>query len=181
MPGRALLLLIALVSLAAPLSAQEPPKRNPPESRRTFVLPHVLERYSGAQFGGGGMGTFATTIIATYAGGLAGLPAAGRATVELYLYNEAGQLLRKNESADVCGPCGYPLGASSRKATFPINELLGSGGGGGGAAGRLGFGIIVIKGDVDNVGLQGFVTNTHEGSAVSVFGFEPQELSAPAP
>jgi hypothetical protein len=55
---------------------------------------------------------------------------------------------------------------------------------GGFPAGRvvLGFGVIVVGGaDPDGVNLQGFVVNSHTSAFdVSVFGFVPEEVRAPA-
>ena len=57
-------------------------------TRRTFVLPHVLETV-GTIAGGSG-NTFDTTIFITYRGGLAGSPTSGGSvTVDFFLFDDA--------------------------------------------------------------------------------------------
>ena len=132
------------------------------EIRRTYSFPHVLEaegRISNTQF------TFDTTIFATYVGGQAGIPTGptgGEATVDLYLFDGAGNLATSQSAQVVCAPCTYSLSPANRKAVITLeNEFLNQGG----LAGVFtGYAVVVVQGEPDNVNLQGFVVNSHSSA-----------------
>jgi hypothetical protein len=149
---------------------------------RTFILPHVLEKsgtISSTQY------TFDTTLYATYTPGLAGLPAGSGATVDLYLYDDTGAPMIGNQGTAVCAPCTFNLGTGGgnapRKQAIRVDDLI-TAAGGFDAAVKLGFGVLVVGGqDPDGVNLQGFVVNSHTSAFdLSVFGFNPEEVRAPA-
>src|SRR5439155_6279 len=78
---------------------------------KAFVIPHVLERSSStSQY------TFDTTLYATYAGGLAGIPDYGGANVDLYLFDsQTGAAAKSATGQVVCNPCSFPVGGSAIK------------------------------------------------------------------
>jgi hypothetical protein len=79
----------------------------------------------------------------------------------------------------VCNPCLASLSSSTRKLSFNVDNLIDSNGGGFDAAVKLGFGIVVVTGDVGPVELQGFVVNSHTSAFdLSVIGFDPEEIDA---
>lgn len=138
---------------------------------KTFVIPHILEKsgtVNNNQF------TFDTTLFATYTAGLAGTPAGPGAKLELYLFdNSAGAPLQNNGEA-VCNPCSFSLDNITRKVSIRIDDLITAKGGSFDAAVKLGFGVIVVRADADNVSLQGFVLNSHSSAFdLSGFAFEP--------
>jgi hypothetical protein len=151
-----------------------------PEPRRTFVLPHVIEKsgtITNTNF------TFDTTIFATYGAGLAGGGGGGGggATVDLYLHDEAtGAPMLGADGTAVCNPCAFELSSSARKQSIRIDDLITAKGGFEGV--KLGFGVIVVGGaDPDGVALQGFVVNSHTSPFDLSFVSTPlQPLNAPS-
>lgn len=146
-------------------------------AHRTFVVPHVLDRpgrISNTPY------TFDTSIFATYGGGLPGAPSGTGATVDVYLLDDGGGFVTGGGGSDVCAPCSFPLGAGARKATISIDALV-EAAGGFGATGELdAMALIDVQGDASLVSLQGLVVNSHTSATdVSVFGFNPQEITAP--
>ncbi len=142
---------------------------------RVFVLPHVLEKsgtINNTQF------TFDTTLFATYTAGQAGLPAGPGATLDLYLLDQATGAPLENNGTVVCNPCSYQLNGSARKQSIRIDDLITAKGAFDQSL-KLGFGVIVVRGDADNVNLQGFVVNSHTSAFdLAAFGFEPIPLGA---
>ena len=144
-----------------------------------FSIPHIIERagaISNTQF------TFDTTLFATYTAGLAGTPAGPGATIDLYLYdNSTGTPLRNNGTV-VCDPCSYNFGGTSpRKQSIKIDDLI-TATGAFDALVKLGFGVIVVKGDKDNVSIQGFIINSHTSAFdLSLSGFKVIPLDAGGP
>jgi hypothetical protein len=158
---------------------------NPPAAPRAFVIPHILEKsglVAAENF------TFDTTIFATYNGGIADMPPALGAALELYLYDDSGALMHGLNGLPVCNPCTFGLGTgaagttNARKQSVRIDDLITSRGGGFDTSVKLGFGVLVVGGsDPNAVNLQGFVVNSHSNPFdLSVFGFEPQPLGATA-
>ena len=153
--------------------------------KRTYVIPHVLEK-SGLV--ATQTNTFDTFLYATYSSGLAGLPDGKGATLDFYLYDDSGSLMTAAGGNPVCGPCTFDLGtgaagtASPRKQSIRIDDLITTRGGGFDTEVKTGFGVIVVGGDDPNgVELQGFVVNSHTSPFdLSVFGFEPQPIAAAA-
>jgi len=142
---------------------------------KTFVLPHVLERsgtINTTQY------TFDTTIFADYTAGQAGTPDGPGATIDLYLLDQNGAAVLQNNGGPVCDPCSFPLGRSERKQSIRIDDLIAAQGGFDQNV-KLGYGVVVVRGDADNVNLQGFVVNSHTSALdLSTFGFEPVPLGA---
>jgi hypothetical protein len=170
---------------------------------KTFVIPHILEASGtiqakdlegttdvplGLEFSKGAIPktpvAIDTVLDMTYVGGLTGVPGSGTtgATVALYLYDEVSGGPLKNNGQDVCNPCDFSFSTSARKQSIRIDDLI-SAKGGSVAKVTLGFGIIVVGGaDPDGLSLQvKRVTNIGKHFDLSVFGFTPQEISAPAP
>lgn len=149
---------------------------------RVFVLPHVLEKSGtilNTQF------TFDTTIFANYTGGVSAECAVGQpcAFVQLYLFDQAtGQPLTGANAQDVCNPCNFSIGSGDegtepapRKRTINLDaEIVSRGGGFANNNVVTGYAILLANGDIENVAIQGFVTNAKTGPLdVSVFGFDP--------
>lgn len=141
------------------------PSLAPNISRRTlfreYDLPHFRERIgktSSVPF------TFDTEISAVYSGGLAGLPNGGGATLDLYLFDQnTSQPVRSTSNQEVCNPCTYTLNNSNRKRRIVIDDLITSAGGFPGIDVR-GFAKIKVRGDADNVSIQGIQINSHSGA-----------------
>ena len=136
--------------------------------------------------------TFDTTIFMTYTPGLSAIPHGPGATVDLYLFNNTdGAPLHSRNGAAVCNPCTFPLGQARNKIGISLREQIA-------AAGGLppsilsGYGVLVLRGDHGNVGVQGVTVKSSSpdganavngqtgASDLSVFGFEPQPLAAEA-
>jgi hypothetical protein len=147
-------------------------------SAKTFVIPHVLEK-SGLI--SNTTNTFDTTLVLTYNGTLYGTDK-GVAQVELYLYDDAGQLMH-GTGQNVCGPCTYNLSAQKRKLSIRIDDLITGNGGGFELPNKTGFAIIVVNGSgADAVNLQGFVVNSHTSAFDdAVFGYTPQLMTTNRP
>jgi len=147
-------------------------------SGKAFVIPHVLEK-SGLI--ADTTNTFDTTLELTYNATLNGSDK-GAAQVDLYLYDDAGQLMR-GTSQNVCGPCTYNLSAQQRKLSIRIDDLITGNGGGFDTTNKTGFAVIVVNGPgAEAVNLQVFVVNAHSSPEdVSVFGYDPQPMSGRRP
>jgi hypothetical protein len=149
---------------------------NTGETKKTFVLPHILEKegsIANTQF------TFDTTVFMTYT---PSIPGGTGATASLYLYDEDGSVMESQTGTPVCAPCAVSLGnGSPRKVSLRLDDLITATGGFDNPV-KLGFGIIVVGGsDPDGVALQGFVVNAHTSPFdLSVFGFDPQPIAAAA-
>ena len=152
-------------------------RTGPPSPKRTFVIPHMLEK-SGKFINN--TGALDTTLYMTFASPPAA-PPGGATMADLYLYNESGDLLRSANNQPVCAPCSYQLNGPNQKLSISIEDLILNAGGFDRST-KLGFGIVVVNGaDPDAVNLQGFVVNSHTSAFdLSVFGFQPQEIQAPA-
>lgn len=143
------------------------------ESRRTWVIPHILEKQgsiSDTQF------TFDTTIFATYTG-------ASTATTQLFLYSATGSPLTANAGTAVCNPCTFDLTTSSRKVSIRMDDLIQAAGGFASPDElKTSFALLLSGGsDPDHVTYGGFVVNSHTSPFdLSVFGFEPQPIAAEA-
>jgi hypothetical protein len=144
-------------------------------SSRAFALPHVLESNGKTTE----PNQFDTVLVATYAGGLAGISNQGGAQLSLYLYDNLGQPMRGAGFTPVCDPCTFTLSESNRKQTIVVDDLIVAAGGFDLPV-KLGFGVVVVDGaDPDTVTLQGFVINSHTGPFdLSVFAFEPPPIAA---
>ncbi|MEO6463575.1 MAG: FlgD immunoglobulin-like domain containing protein [Candidatus Eisenbacteria bacterium] len=144
--------------MALPLLALE--TENPcPLGVKQFVLPHVLER-SGVTSNTNN--TFDTTIYATYAGGSAGIPDSGGATLDVYLFGDDGAAMTNN-GVNVCAPCLFNLSSTQKKLSIRIDDLIVVRGSFD-TPEKLGYAIVVVGGaDPDRVSLQGIIANSHDG------------------
>lgn len=143
----------------------------------THVVPHLLEasgRITRTQ------DTFDTNLFMTYSSGLGGIEP-GNATVDLYIFDSATGQPLIGHANEVCNPATSTLGGEALGSTLPrkvkitTDELIGAGGFPRSVV--LGFGLVVIKGDEENVNIIGAVVNSHtSGLDISVFGFTPEEL-----
>jgi hypothetical protein len=144
---------------------------------RSYVVPHVFEtsgRVTNTPY------TFDTQFFMTYAAGLAGLPGGAGAQVDLYLFDDFG-VPWAGPAGEVCNPCSFDLSDAQRKRTVTLEELILTNGGGFPASTPSGLAVLVVQGDAAHVALQGFVVNSHTNAFdVSVFGFTPEEVRAPA-
>ncbi len=105
--------------------------------------------------------TFDTKIDVAYAGGLAGIPDGGGASVDIYLYDEDTSLpLRSAINLEVCNPCSIALDNENRKRHIVIDDLI-TAAGGFPSLNVNGFGKIRVTGDADNVALTGTLVNSH--------------------
>jgi hypothetical protein len=145
---------------------------------KAFVVPHVLEK-SGVV--SNTTNTFDTTLVLTYNSTLYGTDK-GVAQVELYLYDDAGQLMHGTVQ-NVCGPCTYNLSAQQRKLSIRIDDLITANGGGFDVPSKSGFAVIVVSGPgAEAVNLQGFVVNAHSSPFDdAVFGYTPQPMTTNRP
>ena len=179
--------LLSLLLMSLPASAQD---ENRPaqtggavarvgESKgvRRVVVPLILtsgDAANGVQF------TFDTTIFMTYTPGLARATQGPGATVDLFLFDESMvNPLRSNNGVAVCAPCTFPLGEANRSQSLRIDRLV-TAAGAFDAVVKLGFAVILVGGeDPDGVSLRGRVVGSDAGGVErSVFGFEPQPISA---
>lgn len=150
-----------------------------PDSRRVLVLPHVFDtsgRVATTPY------TFDTSMFMTYAGGLAGSPPGAGASVDLYLLDDAGGFLVGGGGGPVCAPCSFQLGGPGGgfKETVALETYIDAAGGYGPLGTMQGTALLDLSGDADQVSIQGFVVNSHSSAFdVSVFGFNPQEITAP--
>ena len=109
---------------------------------------------------------FDETIFATYTGGQAGTTGSGGATVSLYLYDEDTGALLKNNGLNVCAPCAFNIGgASPRKLTLRMEDLITAATGSMDALAKRAAGVVVVGGaDPGNVTLQPWLINSHSNS-----------------
>lgn len=145
---------------------------------KTFVWPHILEKSGSVHdtpF------TFDTTIFADYNPGLAGGTGdpTATATLDLYLFDQAtGELLTDAIGTAVCAPCTTPLGGTARKESMHVEGLISAGGASIPPAGLVA--VVIITGYIDDVALSAQTVASGELFDISVFGFEPVPISAPA-
>lgn len=154
-----------------------------PAAAKTFVIPHILEtsgKITNTQ------NTFDTQFFMTYAAGLAGSSPGAGATVDLYLYDQQTGLPAQAAGGEtVCAPCSYALGDGStgqppRKLVVTLDDEIVARGGFAGPV-LSGFVVAIVNGDADNVALTSAISNAKSSAFdLSVFGFEPQPIAAPA-
>ncbi len=147
----------------------------PCEPRRTWVIPHILERAASA----GQTFTFDTDMWIVYTGGLAGQPDPGDARLQLHLFDNNGQPMRALGGAEVCNPCTFAIGSSARKLHIGIDALIELAGGFD-AQVKTGFAVLLASGaGAGQLTLTGAMTNTRSNvHDLSVFGFDPQPILA---
>jgi hypothetical protein len=144
---------------------------------KTFVMPHILEKSGTIR---STPYTFDTTIFANYASGVACIGPKPPSPNAVYLYDDSGKPMLGLDGSDVCNPCAFDLDPTRSSVHLNIEDLFAPSGGLQGI--KTGFGVIVVGGaGNEDVQVQGFVTNAHTGPFdLSVFGFDPVEIRAPA-
>lgn len=136
-------------------------------ARRTWVIPHVLEKQGRV-----------LTSPNTFDTDLHLVSLDQRATLEVRVYGDTGQPLLSRTNQPVCNPCTITF-QSGPKQVFSLEERISA------AGGFLrevvtGYAVLTSTGPGE-VNMQGFITNSHTSAFdVSVFGFEPQPISVPA-
>lgn len=155
----------------------------PPVAAKTFVMPHLLEK-SGRI--GTGASSFDSQFFLFYPVGIAGAAGGGDVQVDFYLFDQVTGQPLTSSGAVICNPCSYTLSSSSRKRKLVIEDLIQSNSGQPmGQALVLGYGILTVSGSPDAVtNLASFVENVHSRNSpfeLSVFGYSPEEIRAPAP
>ncbi len=167
-----------------------------PPTLSTHVLPHILDRSGNVTTT---QLTFDMNIFMSYLpSGEGALGADASGNVAIYLFDQAGaaQVPRRSSVAtpgpvgrivvDETGVCAFVNDTGSRRTSLRIDELNGGlmQASSFDTGVRLGFGVAVISGDVNNAQLQSFVVNTHDPDAsgfnISVFGFQAQPVPIPA-
>ncbi|HEX8211090.1 MAG TPA: hypothetical protein VF584_13030 [Longimicrobium sp.] len=125
-------------------------------ARRTWVIPHVLER----------PGRVATELH------MVNLDRG--ATVEVSVFANDGQPMKSRSGQAVCNPCRISFTASP-KQVFSLRDRIEAAGG---YAGEPMSGYIVFTATAPAaVNLQSFVVNSHSSAAsLSVFGSAPEEV-----
>ncbi|HYW09889.1 MAG TPA: hypothetical protein VE913_23190 [Longimicrobium sp.] len=152
------LCVVSLLSVDA-LAAQ----RN---SRRTWVIPHVLER-------AGRVADTPNTVdtelhMVSFDRG---------ATVEVRVYGDDGQPMRSRTGQPVCAPCTVTFSAGP-KQLFSLDERI-SAAGGFAREVMTGFVVYAVSGPGE-VAVQGFVVNAHTSAFdLRVVALQPQEVRGP--
>lgn len=125
-------------------------------ARRTWVIPHVLERPGRA-----GTELHLVNLDRT-------------ATVEVSVFGDDGQPMKSRSGQAVCNPCRITFSASP-KQVFSLRSRIEAAGG---YAGEPMGGYIVFTATAPaEVNLQSFVVNSHtSGAALGVFGSAPEEV-----
>lgn len=133
--------------------------------RRTWVIPHVLER----------PGRVANTPN-TFDTELHMVNVDRTASVEVRVFANDGQPLLGQNGQPVCSPCTFTF-QQSPKQVFSLDERITATGG---FARPIVTGYVVVT-TTGQVNMQGFIVNSHTSAFdLSVFGFEPQPLAAEA-
>ena len=134
-------------------------------ARRTWVIPHVLERPGRVS---ATPNTFDTELH------MVNLDRG--ATVEVRVFGDDGQPMRSRSGQAVCNPCTFTFSASP-KQVFSLDERITAAGG---FAREMMTGYVVITSSgPGEVNMQGFVVNSHTSPLhLSVFGFTPEEVRA---
>ncbi|HEU4365608.1 MAG TPA: T9SS type A sorting domain-containing protein [Candidatus Krumholzibacteria bacterium] len=134
-----------------------------PVFARTYVVPHFIQSDdpSSTQY------SFATSLQLTYVPGLVDLEAAPGATVDIYLFDPNGVIIESATLQPVCNPCSFALTGAQRRTSLSLySQFIAAGGFAAGV--EIGFVLIDVTGDADNVVLGAVIMNTH----TSVFDFD---------
>jgi hypothetical protein len=125
--------------------------------------------------------TFDTKFFATYAGGLAGIPPGGGASIDLYLYEQNGITPLSGSGGVVCNPCTFALTTTGPRQIIDVGQLIA--GSGFNVPVKVGAAALVVGGaDPANVHLQGMIVNSHSGdSDLEMHPFTPQPVPGPDP
>lgn len=172
-------------------------------SAKTLVFPHLIEPSGG--IGDNAVNSFDTTIFVTYNADIPDPTATAddQAGVSFYLFDDStGLPFLSDGGATICAPCTFDLGhegfvptdpgmpgiegISPRKRKVNIENLLRVNDGGGNFSSSgvvLGFSIITIDGDDNNVTVTQEIQNYRSGPGdLSVFVFEPVSINVlPSP
>jgi hypothetical protein len=149
---RAALLVCAAILLSAEAAHAQR------SARRTWVIPHVLERPSRA-----GTELHLVNLDRT-------------ATVEVSVFATDGQPMKSRSGQAVCNPCRITFTASP-KQVFSLRDRIEAAGG---YAGEPMSGYIVFTATAPaEVNLQSFVVNSHtSGASIGVLGWAPEEVKS---
>ncbi len=144
----------------------------------TFVFPHILETDGSVPYPAiantvvvpRGLDltrgkpkrtpvAFDTQFTVTYIAGLPGSSgAASSAQVDIYLFDDStGDPMKSASTTDVCNPCSFVFGATNRRHVANVEDLIENTGGFPTSV-MVGYAIVVVTGDTDNVDLLSFVT-----------------------
>ena len=124
---------------------------------RTFVIPHFIEQpgtIANTQY------VFDTGLQALYTPGLIDGETPTSATVNLYLFNNAGVPLMSQTANPVCNPCTFVLNSATRRVSPAFDDLILAAGGFPGAV-VTGFALIEVSGDAQHVALNAYTNNAH--------------------
>lgn len=161
---RRILVPLAVAAAAVALAAPEFAAQRA-QARRTWVIPHVLEKSGRIS---STPNTFDTDLH------MVSLGRAGQ--VEVFVYDDAGQPLASRSGQAVCNPCRVDF-AGRAKQVLSLEERIEAAGGFARPV-MTGYMVITAGGEV---AMQAFVVNSHTGPFdLSVFGFQPEEVRAPA-
>jgi hypothetical protein len=150
------MLIRAAVFVCAAIALSAEAAHAQQSARRTWVIPHVLERPSRAA-----MELHMVNLDRN-------------ATVELSVFANDGQPMKSRSGQAVCNPCRITFTASP-KQVFSLRERIEAAGG---YAGEPMSGYIVFTATAPAaVNMQSFVVNSHTSAAnLSVFGYAPEEV-----
>lgn len=136
-------------------------------ARRTWVIPHVLERAGRI-----------TTTPNSFDTELHMVNLDRAAVVEISVFESNGEPLRSRTGQAVCNPCTVTF-AAAPKQVFSLEERIEAAGGFARSV-VTGYAVITSRGSTE-VAMQGFVINSHTGPFdLSVFGFTPEEVRSTA-
>jgi len=151
-----MLIRAAVVLCAAILLSAEAASAQQRAARRTWVIPHVLERPGRA-------GTELHLVNLDRS-----------ATVEVSVFGDDGQPMRSRSGQAVCSPCRITFTASP-KQLFSLRARIEAAGGYAGEP-MSGYMVFTATGPAE-VNVQSFVVNSHNFAAsASVFGYVPEEV-----
>lgn len=158
--------------------ANAPMKGAVPDASPTRVLPHFVESSGSTTTTAY---SFDTTIYLVYPAGQGGIGAGRGAAADLYLFAATGLPLMNN-GIGVCNPCSYPLGTSNRKQTIRIDDLIKAKGGSFDAGVKIGYAVLNLSGDIQNVYATSMVVNAHTSPFdVTVYESELEDRGEPRP
>lgn len=123
-----------------------------------YLLPHFVEKagtISNTTY------TFDTVLYFLYPGGqVPGIVDGGGATVDLYLFDNAGNPLKSGTAVEICNPCSYSLSGSVHKVSVRLDDLITAKGGFGGVV-MTGYALILVSGaDPDGAHISGQLVNS---------------------
>jgi len=141
---------------------------------RTFVIPHVIESNGTTN----SPNQFDTSFQAVYTPGMVDGELVSAATVNVYLFNNAGAPVMSAAANPVCNPCVFALNGATRQINQTFDSLINAAGGFPGNV-VVGFALIEVTGDDDHVTLGATTANSHTSAFdLDFFFHEVPELPA---